>query len=343
MKLIRKPLLSAVSMLGSALRLEHLTDSTGYKLILPFYHLATDAQPPHIRHLYIPKNIRAFEAETDYLLKHYNPLDLSDLYDVIKNGKTVEKPSFFLSFDDGLSEFHDIVAPILYRKGIPCACFLNSAFTDNKDLFYRYKVSLLIDFFSNNPSVVSNIISNEVVSKLNGKTLTQKLLSINYLNRYILDTVAVESGIDFGHYLKNNKPYMNSDQILSLIAKGFYFGAHSIDHPRYSLLTEDDQLVQTITSIQWVRNKFNLPYSIFAFPFTDDGVHTSFFRALDNVSNQNLITFGTSGLKSDPVHNHFQRLSMKSNGYDTETHIKTEYIYYILKSWLNKNIIKRHD
>ncbi|RYD69268.1 MAG: hypothetical protein EOP53_27470, partial [Sphingobacteriales bacterium] len=81
------------------------------------------------------------------MLKHFKPLRFAEVQEIAK-GSTVKYPSFFLSFDDGLRSFYEVAAPVLQRKGIEAACFVNSSCIDNKALFFRYKASLLIEELS---------------------------------------------------------------------------------------------------------------------------------------------------------------------------------------------------
>src|SRR5690606_37008030 len=108
---------------------------TRQNAIFPFYHLISDQDVIHVKHLYSVKHTQAFERDLDFLLKNYEAIDLNTLEGLIHQDKPIDKKVFLLSFDDGLSQFYDIIAPILRRKGIPAVNFLNSAFIDNKDLF----------------------------------------------------------------------------------------------------------------------------------------------------------------------------------------------------------------
>lgn len=44
-----------------------------------------------------------------------------------------------------MRQCYDVILPILEAKGIPATFFINSGFIDNKDLFFRFKASFLID------------------------------------------------------------------------------------------------------------------------------------------------------------------------------------------------------
>lgn len=311
---------------------------TGQKVIFPFYHLVSDDNPAHIKHLYEVKTSIAFIKDLDLLLKYYDPMTLDDVIQYGKMGKKTKKPGFFLSFDDGLSSFYDIVCPILIRKGIPAACFVNTAFVDNKDLFFRYKASLLIEYFQNNPSSAKIKAVVSWKNSKNEKTLKGAILSIKYEEKEQIDILANIVGINFNTFLNENKPDLTTPQIIELQDQGFYFGAHSIDHPLYKNLSEKEQVRQTTLSINFVQHRLGPIYKIFSFPFSDAGVNESYFNHFRELD----ASFGTAGLKMDEIQNHFQRIPMENSGYTGETLIKSAYIQFMLQSLLGKNNVMHH-
>ncbi|WP_431214402.1 hypothetical protein ACQ86N_06095 [Puia sp. P3] len=68
------------------------------------------------------------------------------------------------------------------------------------------------------------------------------IVSVNYLNRQLFDGLAPLFDLDFENFRKEQKPFMDKAQIRRLIAQGFSVGAHSIDHPLYSLVPLAEQL-----------------------------------------------------------------------------------------------------
>jgi peptidoglycan/xylan/chitin deacetylase (PgdA/CDA1 family) len=300
-----------------------LSRCIGHRLIAPFYHTVSDVTLPHIRHLYNVKTVRAFEDDLDFLLKHYSPIDFHELPTALE-GKNHGKPPMLLSFDDGLREFYDPIAPLLLRKGIPAICFLNSGFLDNKDLFFRYKVSLLIDR----------------LSELPGVTATQ-LLNIRYDNRTALDGLANSIDLDFTGFLQQQQPYLTSEQVTTLIHKGFHFGAHSVDHPEYRFLDLQEQLRQTTRSVETISNKFGLGYRLFSFPFTDFGVTNRFFEVVLKEKKIADYSFGCAGLKTEIHPRHLQRIPMETNNLTAEETLRKEFLYFCLKIPFDKNRIRR--
>jgi peptidoglycan/xylan/chitin deacetylase (PgdA/CDA1 family) len=325
--------------------IERLKKITGHNFISPFYHTVSNYQIPHIKHLYSIRNEKEFERDLDFYLKYFNPITLSEFFTSIKEGNIIKKNSFLLSFDDGLREFEEIVAPILIRKGISATCFLNSNFIDNKNLFYRFKASLIYE------KLITEDISVFFKTKLNNwfkdnklpiKDNWKSIFSINYQNKYLLDELATILEIDFQDYLLKKQPYLSSNQIKGLIGKGFTFGAHSIDHPKYLDLDETEQINQTAKSIDEINKKFNIDYKLFSFPFTDYGIKKSFFNKVFDLKNPIAdVTFGTAGLKIDVVSKNIQRIPIEIDNCTAEEIIIGEYEYYLAKNLFGKNKITR--
>jgi peptidoglycan/xylan/chitin deacetylase (PgdA/CDA1 family) len=323
MKSPKSFIFKVLPVLSSAFSLDRLIKLTGQNVIFPFYHAVSDNEIIHLKHLYKVRNSSQFINDLDLLLKYYQPLNYEDLINSIKRDSPLRGNRFMLSFDDGLREFHDIIAPILIRKGIPAVCFVNSAFIDNKDLFYRYKASILIDITGR-------------------KDFEQKQLKITYSERDHLDKLARAMGYNFQEYLKEHQPYLTSVQIEKLIGQGFAFGAHSIDHPRYCDISEDEQVRQTSVSLSEICERFGLNYRLFSFPFTDAGVGKSFFQKIFDPENPIAdLTFGGAGLKKEVIQGHIQRIPFEGTSLNAGQILGSEYLYWVMKAIAGRNRINR--
>jgi len=318
---------------------------TGKRIIFPFYHLVSNEDVLHVKHLYPVRTTKEFIHDLDFFLRHYQPIGIMEFLDSVNNDRPIPGNSFLLSFDDGLREFQDVAAPILRQKGIPALCFLNSGFIDNADLFYRYKASLLIERLQNGNDLTGKqkLLENWFIE--NHLPFTPDylgLLKVSYLNRRLLDELALQLDVHFDEYLQNHQPYLNSTQVQELIQQGFSFGVHSIDHPEYRFLAEEEQIRQTAESIHTITGKFGIKEKLFSFPFTDHGVKKSFFdMVFDPMQPLADLTFGGAGLKQDSIHRNIQRIPFEGTSLDAKQILATEYLYYMIKSIFGKNTIRR--
>ncbi|MDX2249946.1 MAG: polysaccharide deacetylase family protein [Bacteroidia bacterium] len=341
---MRTTLVPAWGNLAMPFPLPLLRSASGQPWVLPVYHLSTDDTAPHIRHIYPVRNVRLFRKDMDFFLRHFHPIDFEAVKLHVLEKKPIKTPSFFLSFDDGLREIYDEVAPVLWEKGIPAAFFVNSAFVDNQGLFFRYKASLLVDRLKNNSfsvaclSQLENLLTSYLLPpKL---SLTEKLMRIGYGNQAILDEAATLLEVNFDEFLSTQKPYLTKNQIQELKNEGFTIGAHSMDHPEYRFISPEQQQAQTHGSLVYLRQELDITDDTFAFPFTDFGVRRKFFEDMYSAGKVS-ISFGCAGIKKDSFSRHLQRLPMEGTLLPAEKIVKGEYLYYLLKKPLGKNRLLR--
>lgn len=329
----------------SVVPVKQLIRLTGQKIVLPFYHTVSDESLPHIRHLYSIRSVKKFSEDLDFFLRHYKPVSLSELLEFVKGSEKMNKPVVALSFDDGLREVYEIIAPILLKKGVPATVFINPAFADNRDLFFKYKASLIIDRLDNinHPKNLYEIINSRLGSTIRSKpAMVRKILNISYEQKNMLDSIAELLDINFETFLKIRRPYMTIAQIQEIMKQGFQIGTHSMDHPLYSSLNLDEQLRQTIESMKWIADTFNPGYRFFSFPFIDDGVTADFFNTIYNKDSKIIdLSFGSAGLKKENYPFHLQRIPMEKSTMGARYFVRGEYVYYFGKSLVGKNVVVR--
>ncbi len=308
-----------------------LADKTGMRIIFPFYHIVSDAPVLHINYLYKVKTTQEFITDINFLLENYIPLAIDDFQDGNYNP---DKNYFVLSFDDGLSQMAHVIQPILKSFSIPAVFFLNSGFIDNKALFYRYKVALLLEVIDH--AVLAKQISSALsLNKIKISDPVKYLLQLKYKDNNLIDSIAQACNYNFDDYLQKEQPYLSTTQILDLIKDGHSIGAHSVDHPLFSAIDPQLQFVQTRDSMRVINEKFKLSKNYFAFPFTADGVVKELFPAMYSELNI-LKSFGTAGLQKNKIINHIERIPAEHQTFDLETLVKNEYHYFLFKKMFGK-------
>ena len=253
----------------------------GIPVLFPCAHMVSDDKPVHVRHLYPFKDIRKFSDDLDHLARHFRPIDIPEIIECLRQGRELPRNSFLYSFDDGFSEMHSVVAPILKRKGLPAIFFLNPDFLDNKKLFYRCKISLIIHRLEAKGTISASRL--QVASQLGlpkestVDDLRKALLGMDQSHDPVLDLIAESLDMSFEDYLSTIKPFLNTDQVNDLVKDGFRIGGHSMDHPVFEKIPLEKQLSQACDSVDMLVKQFNLPYRLFAFPFSDRNISSQFF------------------------------------------------------------------
>jgi peptidoglycan/xylan/chitin deacetylase (PgdA/CDA1 family) len=310
--------------------------------IIAYYHIVSDKDVPHVKHLYPIRGVDQFRKDIDMFLDLYRPITLSALIESIQGGRPLAANSFLLTFDDGFREISDVIAPILLRKGVPATFFLCSAFLDNLEMAHHNKISLLLDYLDQLKAEIpqKTIVDVLLEHGIKGRDVRTSLLSIGYRDRGVVDKIAAIVGCDFHSYLSVAKPYLTSSEVRKLIQSGFSIGAHSIDHPLYSALSLDEQLYQTETSVRFIRERFFLSYGAFAFPHGDGGVPERFFQEIFTRGAVD-VSFGTRGMLKDAFPRHFQRFSMEYDSAPAKKILGRHYARSFFKGLVNDGMIKR--
>ena len=292
---------------------------TGVSPLIPYYHVVSDDEVPHVKHLYHFKNVKQFTRDLETFLQLYNVIDLRDLVNSLRTGNPLPRNSLLLQFDDGFREVYDVVAPILLEKGVTATFFLIGSCLDNKGMAHSNKVSILLEHLTKacmeaHRKQLFDILADWGVSEMN---LKNALLSLDYTKKDALDVIATLVDCDFTDYLLKYQPYLTSEQVHKLIGKGFSIGAHSMDHPKYSLIPFQEQLYQTRASITYICEKFSLDYGAFAFPNGDDNLSDEYFK--DIFADGKLeASFGNVGKLRNIHPRHFPRLPMENESATTE-------------------------
>ncbi len=323
--------------LSSLFPLSDAFKKTTVPVILPLYHTTGFRHDlPSTKYLYRNRTEIEFSHDLDYLLKHFEPVDLPEIVSQSKSLRTTGKPKFHITRDDGLSSNYELIAPILYKKGIPATFFINPAFLDDQDIMHRYKASLLIEWLARNHSGC-NLIADLLKIPNGFDHIKMFLLDIRYPTKAILDECAEKLGLSWHELLFDNPLYLTTQQLQNIREAGFHIGAHSWDHPEFQLISLERQKEQTLKSLEYIREHFNPVVSSFAFPFTDSEISPEFFKWLHK---QVDISFGCAGLKLDNMPRHLQRIPVEKYPYRIHDVLTRETGLFFLKKVLGKHIVK---
>jgi peptidoglycan/xylan/chitin deacetylase (PgdA/CDA1 family) len=287
---------------------------SGVSLVVPLYHMVSDVHVPHVSNLYRFRTIAEFTSDVEFFARHFEPVTLNDIVDALNGTRTLSSCCFHLTFDDGFREMYDTVAPILQRAGVPATFFLNTAFLDGGGLAHYNALSVLLDQMqsphSRSSAAKARLESILPAPRSGRTTLRDRMLSIGYAQKSLVQSLAEALDFDLNQYVCEARPHLTSEQITTLLNKGFSIGAHSHDHPLYADLSLSEQLTQTRMSMELLETRFGVSPKAFAFPHNDSGVQDEFFTAVFSEPLLD-VSFGTSGLVTHRHPRNIQRVSME--------------------------------
>ena len=226
---------------------------------------------------------------------------------------------------------------------MPAVFFVNPAFIDNKELFYRSKISLIIDHLLTKEVTTAQ---HQAILQITGLQQNDNLISflqkITQHNKHLLDDIARILEYSFTDFLKEQQPFLTHQQLNTLAEKGFAIGAHSWDHPYYHLLSEDEQLQQTISSGEYVRTAFKQQLKLFSFPHYDTALPQSFFNRLIKEWNPDLL-FGIQNQKDEPVNKMLHRFNAERPDLPIRKQINGILLLHFFRKLLGKNNVVRSN
>jgi peptidoglycan/xylan/chitin deacetylase (PgdA/CDA1 family) len=267
-------------------------------LVIPYWHVVSDDELPHVSGLYRFRNIRQFKADLEFFLRHYSPVTEQDVISHLYGIRALPQRCVLFTFDDGFREIYDVVAPLLFAKGAQATFFLITSAIDNQHLCYPQKKSLIIGALGQNQSAATLKEAARTLSVAGVPTslnLGSRIRAVSYRQRDVLDDLGGIFQCDFQGYLASHRPYMSAEQVKALLHQGFSVGAHSVDHPLYAELSMNEQLTQTRESMHWISERFQIKCQSLAFPYRDDGVSLDFFRTVF-MEAELKVSFGVGGL-----------------------------------------------
>jgi peptidoglycan/xylan/chitin deacetylase (PgdA/CDA1 family) len=309
-------------------------------LLLPYHHVVSNEFLPHINQLYAFKNVQQFTEDLDFLLKHYKPLHPDDLAKAIYNHAAIPPGSFLLTFDDGFREVYDNIAPILEKKGVPAIFFINPAFVDNRELFYRCKISLLIDELKNKTADLLPDYSKVLAAAPATDTVIATLKNLNQNNAAVLDVLANNIHFSFQDFLEKQKPFLTSSQVVDLHKRGFTIGAHSMNHPYYHLLSVEEQVRQTIDSCNYVKELLRTEECHFSFPHSDAGISQSVINAINQ--QQTGLLFGIQNQKKELQNRILHRFNAERPETSVNALIKGQLLLNKIQQLTGRDTVKRN-
>ncbi len=214
------------------------TTITNIRLICPFYHTIQPIVPEMFTTLYSPITLIRFTKDLHYFTKYFDPLDPFSLKEYITNNKPTKKPLFLLSFDDGLREVYTYAYPILKKYNIKPILFINTDFVDNKALFYRYKISLIIHAMQKQPLLCQLIkVLLDDFSNFSNDSIATRLLQLTSVHTELINRMLLICEIDEKEFLNKHQPYLTWNELQLLSSEGWYIGSHGTNHEAFQNLT----------------------------------------------------------------------------------------------------------
>ena len=249
------------------------------------YHLASDLDLPHVRHLYGYKSPEQFEADLVFIKGTYRVASYEDLV----SGRPMPKNAVVLSFDDGLAECYTVARPLLLKHGLPCTFFVSPPHLDNRRMFFFNKASLLLGSLTEMAEAerlrrlgaMSDLVGRRFLDLPSfARWLTTWLRTIRVEDEKTLDRLCGLAAVDTERYLALRQPYMTTAQVRTLAADGFTIGGHALRHVALGAFPDTTIITEVVESCRVAARLSGATRVPFAFPYDANGVDRALLARL---------------------------------------------------------------
>ena len=212
-----------------------------------------------------------FERQLDYLGKEYGFLSQEDFLKALAEKKPAN--GVLLTFDDGLKEHHDVVLPILKRKGLWGFFFVSTAPYETGKLLNVHRIHMLLGKYDPKEMLralkenlqnldlsydeIASFKKGTYKSQESGEEATEFKRIVNY---YLGDDVrtSVLDKLMEQYFGKESdlaaEFYLTGKEIKSLASSGMFVGSHTHTHPVMSKLNRDQQAQELGRSFSILEN-----------------------------------------------------------------------------------------
>jgi peptidoglycan/xylan/chitin deacetylase (PgdA/CDA1 family) len=251
------------------------------------YHYVRDRfEPPENRIAGL--SIAQFEQQLNAMTQHFEPIGWTDWHDHLIDGKTLPPRSFLLTFDDGLKDHVDVVAPLLTRRGMSGLFFISSRPADQHRMESAHMIHLLLchlggesfdrsvrdwltqhdpetDWFANlNHAEAQRVYHYEPSQRAAFKYLLNVALPIDLRDRMLAELFAAHIGSQTD---ESKRWYGSWSDWRALIADGNTVGGHGFIHEPYAQRSAVDQIADMRRARETLTEKLAVTAPPMSYPF----------------------------------------------------------------------------
>lgn len=278
------------------------------KALMYHYVRSPRGDLPHFRFLHRDN----FISQVRLLKEEIGLVPKSDFLEWVMDPHGVRKPEgAVLTFDDGLSDHFDVVAPLLAEERAWGLFYVPTGIWIQNSVLDVHRVHLLLGYLGGDRCLellqsilpehksltvrqrdwVSKTYSRQ---KYNDASSVQFKRMLNYVVGYaskseLIDSLVAASGIpdDTWRQLVDCF-YMTEEMVRQLHDNGHIIGSHSVSHRLMSFLSEHEQEQEIRDSLETLTKTVREPVQTFCYPY--GGFH-SFSASTENILSRSGVSF----------------------------------------------------
>lgn len=214
-----------------------------------------------------------FEEQVGYFKNNVQVISLVELEQYVTGKKQLISDAVVFTFDDGYEDNYTHAAPILEKHGVKGVFFvasdpilrgkvywidelsviLQALYTQKIAVSVETEAHKVVQAFIESPESKKKCMAKEVFYSVNSLPLSQRNSFMDNIRCAVSER-------------PNTPPLMSLEQLKNLVKRGHIIGAHTVTHPRLSLLNRNQVESEVVEGIMALRQHIkNIDY--FAYPF----------------------------------------------------------------------------
>jgi peptidoglycan/xylan/chitin deacetylase (PgdA/CDA1 family) len=214
-----------------------------------------------------------FEAQLQFLRKHYRVVSLSRMCEEIENPDSAKTngQAVAITFDDGYKDLYSQALPILKRYQVPATIFLPVASIERNEPLWYDRIFLLFTVFPGERMEVETNRKRVFALPDQGARIRAAAEVIGWLrtlpeDRRRQECERLEQLAELPKDMLKDR-MLTWEQIREMKAAGVEFGGHTMTHPVVSQLTQEQLKREIVDSKQVSEARIEEKVQHFAFPF----------------------------------------------------------------------------
>jgi len=235
--------------------------------ILP-YHMVVDRP----NGFYPETAIKIFEQQMAHIAENYTVVELSDLVDRVRYGKSLRR-RLAITFDDGFRDNYDLAFPILRKYNFPATIFLATEYIDSgkPPWFIAFRHAFMhtkktqIDLHIGKMHLLLPLDTRHARLEAGNRVMAEIRRCTNDTRLALLTELFEKLDTEPSPTLDGMM--LTWDHIREMSSNGISFGAHTVSHPVLSRVSPETAEEEIRVSKETIESVIQKSVRTFAYPF----------------------------------------------------------------------------
>ena len=221
-------------------------------------------------------DVAGFRSQMELVARHFFPLTLDQLPDVLDGSLDCPRPPVLVTFDDGYRDNYEVVLPILLETGVPANFFVSTGYIGTERLFWFDYLYMICRFLSPGRHELPGLPGRHVL----GDELGRHRVALSWIEHCFglpadeVDAIVEEADSLYGAVVPDEAREfslaMDWGQVRALGEAGMGIGSHTVSHPLLRNCDDKRRRHELAESREQLERQLGRRVDCFAYPVGKD-------------------------------------------------------------------------